>query len=32
MADEGHQRFTKPVFYTPPLKAKSSDNFRYQLF
>ena len=32
MADVGHQRFTKSVFYTPPLTAKSSENFHYQLF
>ena len=32
MADIGHQRFTKSVFYTPPLIAKSSENVRYQLF
>ena len=31
MADVGHQRFTKSVFYTPPLTAKSSENFHYQL-
>ena len=30
MADAGHQGFTKSVFYTPPLTAKSSENFRYQ--
>ena len=32
MADVGHQRFSKSVFYTPPLTAKSSENFQYQLF
>ena len=32
MADVGHQRFTKSVFYTPSLTAKSSENFHYQLF
>ena len=32
MADVGQQRFTKSVFYTPPLTAKSSENFHYQLF
>ena len=32
MADAGHQRFTKSVFYTPPPTVKSSDNFYYQLF
>ena len=32
VADVGHQMFTKPVFYTPPLTAKSSENFLYQLF
>ena len=32
MADVGHQRFTKSVFYIPPLTAKSSENFHYQLF
>ena len=32
MADVGHQRFSKSVFYTPPLNAKSSENFQYQLF
>ena len=32
MADVGHQRFTKFVYYTPPLIAKSSENFHYQLF
>ena len=31
MADVGHQGFTKSVFYTPPLTAKSSENVRYQL-
>ena len=31
MADVGHQRFTKSVFYTPPLTAKSSENLHYQL-
>ena len=30
MADVGDQRFTKSVFYTPPLTAKSSKNFHYQ--
>ena len=32
MADVGHQMFTKSVFYTPPLTAKSSENFNIQLF
>ena len=32
MADAGPQRFTKSVFHTPPLTAKSSENFHYQLF
>ena len=32
MADVGHQRFTKSVFYTPPLTAKFSENFHYHLF
>ena len=32
MADVGHQRISKSVFYTPPLTAKSSENFQYQLF
>ena len=32
MADVEHQRFTKSVFYTPPLTAKSSEHFHYQLF
>ena len=32
MADVGHQRFTKSVFYTPPITAKSSENFHYQLY
>ena len=32
MADVGHQRFTKSVFYTPPFPAKSSESFHYQLF
>ena len=32
IADVGHQRFTKSVFNTPPLTAKSSDNFHCQLF
>ena len=32
MADVGHQRFTKSVFYTPPLTAKSLEYFHYQLF
>ena len=32
MADVGHQRFTKSVFYTLPLTAKSSENFYYPLF
>ena len=27
MADIGHQRFTKSVFYTPPLTAESSEIF-----
>ena len=31
MADVGHQRFTKSVFYTSPITAKSSENFHYQL-
>ena len=28
-ADVGNQMFTKSVFYTPPLTAKSSENFYY---
>ena len=32
MADVGHQMFTKSVSYTPPLTAKSAENFHYQLF
>ena len=32
MAEVMHQRFTKSVFYTPPLTAKPSENFHYQLF
>ena len=31
MADVRHQRFTKSVFYAPPLTAKSIENFHYQL-
>ena len=30
MADVSHQSFTKSVLYTPPLTAKSSENFHYQ--
>ena len=32
MCDIGHQRFTKSVWYTPPLTEKSSENFQYRLF
>ena len=32
MADVRHQRFTKSVFYTPSLTAKSSENSHCQLF
>ena len=32
MADFGHKKFTKSVFYTPPITAKSSENFHYQFF
>ena len=31
MTDVGLHRFTKSVFYTPPLTAKSSENFLFQL-
>ena len=30
MPDDGHQRFTKPVLYTPPLTVKESENCHYQ--
>ena len=32
IADVGRQRFTHSVFYTPPLAAKSSENYHFQLF
>ena len=31
MADVGHQKFTKSVFYTPPITAISSEYFHFQL-